>query len=197
MFTGIIQCVGLLEAAAARGGDLRLTIDAARLDPARMQLGDSVAVAGVCLTVAERTGRGFIADASRETMALTTVGSWAAGRRLNLEAALRANDALGGHLMQGHVDGRGELLERRADGRSQRLRFRVPEALARYVARKGAVALDGVSLTVNDVVGAEFGVNLVPFTLEATTLAELSPGALVNVEIDLMARYAERLLEFK
>ena len=197
MFTGIIQCVGTLDSLQSREGDLRLSIDVPGIDPARMQLGDSIAVAGVCLTVAERTARGFIADVSRETLALTTIGQWRAGRRVNLEAALRASDALGGHLVLGHVDGRAELLDRHGDARSQRLRFRAPQNLQRYVARKGAVALDGVSLTINEVAGADFGVNLVPFTLAATTLAELQPGAEVNFEIDLMARYAERLLEFK
>ena len=197
MFTGIVQSVGTLGAVEARGGDLRLTIEAAGIDPARRQLGDSVAVAGVCLTVAERTAEGFIADVSRETLALTTIGQWRTGERLNLEAALRASDALGGHLVLGHVDGCAELLACHGDARSQRLRFRAPPSLRRYLARKGAVALDGVSLTVNEVSGDDFGVNLVPFTLAATTLAGLRPGAQVNLEVDLMARYAERLLEFK
>jgi riboflavin synthase len=197
MFTGIIQTVGTLDGVETRGGDLRLTIDAAALDPARMQQGDSVAVAGVCLTVAERTPNGFIADVSRETLALTTISQWHKGTRVNLEAALRASDALGGHLVLGHVDGCAELLDFHGDGRSQRLQFRAPPSLSRYLARKGAVALDGVSLTVNEVASELFGVNLVPFTLSATTLAGLRPGAQVNLEVDLMARYAERLLEFK
>ena len=197
MFTGIIQSVGTLSAVETRGGDQRLSIDARAIDPARMQLGDSVAVAGVCLTVAECTPSGFITDVSRETLALTTIGQWRAGVRVNLEAALRASDPLGGHLVLGHVDGRAELLERHGDARSQRLQFRAPASLRRYLARKGAVALDGVSLTVNDVDGADFGVNVVPFTLAATTLAGLMPGAHVNLEVDLMARYAERLLEPK
>jgi riboflavin synthase len=197
VFTGIIQSIGTLQSAQAHGGDLRLTIGAPSIDPGRMQLGDSIAVAGVCLTVAERTASGFIADVSRESLALTTIGQWRAGARLNLEAALRASDALGGHLVLGHVDGCAELLDCRGDARSQRMQFRAPESLRRYLARKGAVALDGVSLTVNEVRGAEFGVNLVPFTLTATTLADLVPGAKVNLEVDLMARYAERLLEYK
>jgi riboflavin synthase len=162
-----------------------------------MALGDSVAVAGVCLTVAERTAHGFIADVSRETLALTTLGLWQVGQQVNLEAALRASDALGGHLVLGHIDGRAQLLERHTDARSERLKFRAPESLQRYLARKGAVALDGVSLTVNEIHGTDFGVNLVPFTLAATTLALLQPGAQVNLEVDLMARYAERLLEFR
>ena len=188
--------MGEVSAVEPRGGDLRLRIDATGIEAARRQLGDSVAVAGVCLTVAELTPRGFIADVSRETLAHTTIGSWRAGQRLNLEAALRAGDALGGHLVAGHVDGRAELCERSGDARSQRLRFRVPAALRRYLARKGSVTLDGVSLTVNEVEGAEFGVNLIPHTLQATTLGELRPGAQLNLEVDLMARYVERLAMF-
>jgi riboflavin synthase len=197
MFTGIIQSIGTLSGVQTRAGDQRLNIEAPEIDAARMALGDSVAVAGVCLTVAERTAYGFVADVSRETLALTTIGQWPMGARVNLEAALRASDALGGHLVLGHIDGRAELLERQMDARSQRLRFRAPGGLQRYLARKGAVAIDGVSLTVNEVDGPDFGVNLVPYTLAATTLAFLQPGALVNLEVDLMARYAERLLEFK
>jgi riboflavin synthase len=195
MFTGIIHSVGTVSAVEQRGGDLRLAIEAPELDAGRMQLGDSVAVAGVCLTVAERLPRGFAADVSRETLALTTVGGWRSGARVNLEPALRAGDALGGHLVSGHVDGCAELLDRSGDARSQRLRFRVPAGLQHYIARKGSVSLDGVSLTVNDVAGRDFGVNLIPHTLAVTTLGSLAPGAQVNLEIDVMARYAERLLE--
>ena len=194
MFTGIIQSIGEVSAAEARGGDLRLGIDATGIDASRRQLGDSVAVAGVCLTVAELTPRGFIADVSRETLAHTTLGRLRAGDRVNLEPSLRAGDALGGHLVSGHIDGCAELIERSGDARSQRLRLHVPAALARYVARKGSVTLDGVSLTVNDVAGRDFGVSLIPHTLAATTLVALQPGALLNLEIDVMARYAERLL---
>jgi riboflavin synthase len=180
MFTGIVNCIGAVTAAG--------------IDAARRQLGDSVAVAGVCLTVAGLTPRGFSADVSRETLAHTTIANWRAGQHVNLEAALRAGDLLGGHLVAGHVDGCAELLERSGDARSQRLRFRVPEALRRYLARKGSVTLDGVSLTVNEVDGAAFGVNLIPHTLQVTTLGDLQPGAQLNLEVDLMARYAERLL---
>ena len=197
MFTGIIQSIGTLSGVDTRAGDQRLNIEAPEIDAARMTLGDSVAVAGVCLTVAERTANGFVADVSRETLALTTIGQWPMGARVNLEAALRASDALGGHLVLGHIDGRAELLERQVDARSQRLRFRAPDSLQRYLARKGAVAIDGVSLTVNEVDGTDFSVNLVPYTLAVTTLPFLQPGARVNLEVDLMARYAERLLEFK
>lgn len=195
MFTGIVQTIGSIESAEERGGDLRLGVNAAGIDAARRQPGDSVAVAGVCLTVAALTPRGFVADVSRETLAHTTIGGWRAGTRINLEAALRAGDALGGHMVSGHVDGRSELLERSGDARSQRLRLRVPAGLERYVARKGSVTLDGVSLTVNDVEGREFGVNLIPHTLLVTTLGALVPGAQLNLEIDLMARYVERLAQ--
>ena len=193
MFTGIVQCMGSIKAAESRGGDSRLDIDAACIDATRRQLGDSVAVAGVCLTVAELKPHGFIADVSRETLQHTTIGEWRAGARVNLEPALRAGDALGGHMVSGHVDGRAELIARTGDARSQRLRFRVPAGLERYIARKGSVTLDGVSLTVNDVEGREFGVNLIPHTLEVTTLGQVHRGALLNLEIDLMARYVERL----
>jgi len=194
MFTGIVQSIGRIACAEPREGDLRLEVAAPGIDVARLALGDSVAVAGICLTVAARTPHGFAADVSRETLAHTTAGRWRAGQRVNLEPALRAGDALGGHLVSGHVDGRAVLLERSGDARSQRLRWRVPAELARYVARKGSVALDGVSLTVNDVEGAEFGVNLIPHTQAVTTLGDLEPGSEVNLEIDVIARYAERLL---
>jgi len=195
MFTGIVQAMGSIESAEARGGDLRLGIDASGIDAARRQMGDSVAVAGVCLTVAGLTPRGFLADVSRETLEHTTIGSWHVGTRVNLEPALRAGDALGGHMVSGHVDGRAELLSMSGDARSQRLNVRVPAGLERYVARKGSVTLDGVSLTVNDVDGREFGVNLIPHTLEVTTLGTLGPGTQLNLEIDLMARYVERLAQ--
>ena len=194
MFTGIVQSVGSVEVAEPRGGDLRLVIAAPGIEPARMQLGDSVAVAGVCLTVAERRDGGFCADVSRETLSLTTVGSWRAGQRVNLEPALRMGDALGGHLVSGHVDGVGEVLARSGDARSLRLTLAVPAPLARYLARKGSIAVDGTSLTVNEADGVQFGVNLVPHTVGATTLGSLAPGAGVNIEVDLMARYAEGLL---
>jgi riboflavin synthase len=194
MFTGIIQDVGLILALEQLGGDTRLTVGVDRLDLSRVALGDSIAVAGVCLTVVAIEPRAFSADVSRETLALTTIGDWRVGRRVNLEPALRAGDALGGHLVSGHVDGVAEIRERADEGRSQRFRIRVPQALARYVARKGSVALDGVSLTVNAVERQEFEVNLVPHTLAVTTLAALAPGERVNLEVDMIARYTERLL---
>jgi riboflavin synthase len=194
MFTGIIQDVGSILALEPSGGDARLTVGVDRLDLARSAVGDSIAVAGVCLTVVALQPRGFCADVSRETLALTTIGAWRAGRRVNLEPALRAGDALGGHLVSGHVDGVAELRERSDEVRSQRFRIRVPQALARYVARKGSVALDGVSLTVNAVEQQEFEVNLVPHTLAVTTLAALAVGERINLEVDMIARYLERLV---
>lgn len=194
MFTGIVQDVGTIAALEARGGDLRVTIEVDRLSLAQTRAGDSIAVAGVCLTVLDVTARTFAADVSNETRALTTFGDFAIGARVNLEPALRAGDALGGHLVSGHVDGLGTVLDLGGDARSTRVRFRVPSSLARYLARKGSVTIDGVSLTVNEVEHDVFGVNLIPHTCAVTTLGELAPGRRVNLEIDQIARYVERLL---
>ena len=194
MFTGIVQDVGRIAALEARGGDLRVTVEVDRLSLARTRPGDSIAVAGVCLTVLDLTGRTFAADVSNETRSLTTFGDFVVGARVNLEPALRAGDALGGHLVSGHVDGLGTVLDLGGDARSMRVRFRAPNALARYLARKGSVTIDGVSLTVNEVEGEVFGVNLIPHTWTVTTLGELTPGRRVNLEIDQVARYVERLL---
>lgn len=196
MFTGIVRDVGRIrELAPSAQGDLSLSIEVDQLDLSQTQLGDSIAVSGVCLTAVEVQPRAFRADVARATLAVTTIGRWTRGRRVNLEPALRAGEALGGHLVAGHVDGIGEVVARRGDARSQTLRVRVPETLQRYVARKGSITLDGVSLTVNQVEGAEFELNLVPHTLAVTTLGELAVGDVVNVEIDLIARYVERLTE--
>src|SRR5690606_15253471 len=194
MFTGIIQATGSTVTRQARDGDARLTIDAGTLDLSRTAIGDSIAVNGCCLTVVELSARGFSADVSRETLALTTLGNLAEGSRVNLEAAAVLGQPLGGHLLSGHVDGVAELGSREADARSLRLRFRAPAELARYIARKGAVAIDGVSLTVNAVADNEFEVNIVPHTLTATIIEDYAPGRRVNLEVDLVARYLERLL---
>ncbi|MGH8231441.1 MAG: riboflavin synthase [Steroidobacteraceae bacterium] len=194
MFTGIVQDIGRVAAIEPRGGDLRLTIATARLDLTGSAIGDSIAVAGVCLTAVALQARAFSADVSRETLAHTTVADWQVGRRVNLEPALRAGDALGGHLVVGHVDGVAQIRARVEAARSQCVRIQAPDELARYLARKGSVAIDGVSLTVNAVSGSEIEVNLVPHTLEVTTLTELSAGDRVNLEVDLIARYTERLL---
>lgn len=194
MFTGIIQAVGRIAALRSRGRDARLRVDAGALELDDVAVGDSIAVNGVCLTVTVLEGRGFWLDASGETLACTTLGGLQVGDALNLEKALLPTTRLGGHLVSGHVDGVAEVLSRSDEGRSVRLGFRVPGPLARYIAAKGSVCVDGVSLTVNTVSGPEFGVNLIPHTLGATTLGRLARGARVNVEVDLLARYLERLI---
>lgn len=194
MFTGIIQAVGHIDATEARGADARLRIAAGDLDLADVRVGDSIAVSGVCLTVVELGDDAFSADVSAETLGCTTLGRLHAGRRVNLEKALAYGDRLGGHLVSGHVDGVARVRTRRQHGRSVEFRITAPTPLEKYIAAKGAVCLDGVSLTVNRVEDAEFEVNIVPHTLQATTLDELVPGAEVNLEVDLLARYLERLL---
>jgi riboflavin synthase len=194
MFTGIIIATGRLASIDERAGDLRLGIEAAALDPARLGLGESVSVQGVCLTVVERKDAVFYADVSRETMAKTTLGMLGQGSRVNLEPALRAGDALGGHMVSGHVDAVGRLTATHADARSWRMQFELPAELMRFVAPKGSICINGVSLTVNQVGGRLFDVNIIPHTYEVTTLGELAVGAGVNIEIDLIARYLDRLL---
>ena len=195
MFTGIIQAVGRVEGLAPRGDDVRIQIHTAELPMADAELGDSIAVSGACLTAVELSGSGFAADVSRETLACTTLGTLVAGSPVNLEKALTPSTPLGGHLVSGHVDGVGHLKRRHADARSVRLHFEAPHALSRYIARKGSICVDGVSLTVNGVDGDLFDVNIVPHTLEATTLGALAIGDPVNLEVDLIARYLERLLD--
>ena len=202
MFTGIIQDVGRVATLERRGGDVRLRIVVDRLSLTTARDGDSIAVSGVCLTVLDidagdpAAGRpgSFAADVSNETLSLTTLGSLSLGSRVNLEPALRAGDALGGHLVSGHVDGLGEVIDIREDARSVRIHFACPSVLAPYFARKGSVAIDGVSLTVNEVGAADFSVNLIPHTQQVTTLAELRVSRRVNLEVDQVARYVERLL---
>lgn len=194
MFTGIILAKGRLTAITERGGDLELGIDAAGLDVARITIGDSVCVQGVCLTVTRKDHSCFFADVSRETMAKTTLGALAVGSTVNLEPSLRAGDALGGHLVSGHVDAVGHLVRIEPDGRSWRLEFELPVALARFVAPKGSICLNGVSLTVNTAQGRRFDVNIIPHTHAATTLGELRVGDGVNIEIDVVARYLDRLV---
>ncbi|EQD41105.1 riboflavin synthase, alpha subunit [mine drainage metagenome] len=194
MFTGIIQAIGTLARSEPCGGDLRLHIDCGALDLAGVARGDSIAVSGACLTAIELGAQRFAADVSRETLACTTLGALRAGDAVNLEKALRVGDALNGHLVAGHVDGVGHVLEVRADARSQRWRFAAPAELARYIASKGSICIDGVSLTVNEVDGASFGVNLIPHTVAMTTFGQRRPGAAVNLEVDLLARYVERML---
>jgi riboflavin synthase len=194
MFTGIIQAVGTIAALEPRGGDVRLRIATGALELHDVRRGDSIAVSGVCLTAVELPGDGFWADVSGETLARTTLGGLCAGDRVNLEKALTPSTPLGGHLVSGHVDGVGQVLERSAAARSVRFRIEAPAALARYIAEKGSVCVDGVSLTVNAVDGAVFDLNIVPHTLQATTLEAWQAGRAVNIEVDLIARYLERLL---
>jgi len=195
MFTGLVQAVGRIEASEPRGGDLRLRIGTGALEAGDLQLGESIAVSGVCLTVVAFGGAHFDADASNETLALTTLGQLATGAPVNLERALLPTTRLGGHLVAGHVDGLGRVLAIADDGRSQRWRFAAPPALLRYVAAKGSICVDGVSLTVNAVDAEGFEVNLVPHTIANTAFAATRVGAPVNLEVDLIARYAERLLQ--
>jgi len=195
MFTGIVEALGRIDAVEEIGGDRRMSIvaDGAYLDG--VQSGDSIAVNGVCLTAVRLLPRGFTADLSVETLNATTAGAWQAGTRVNLERALTPAKPLGGHMMSGHVDGVGRLVEKHEEARSWRLSFEAPQALARYIARKGSIAIDGISLTVNEVDKNRFGVNIIPQTWTHTTLGGLEAGGKVNLEVDLIARYLERLIE--
>jgi riboflavin synthase len=194
MFTGIIQAIGRIERLEPRGGDVRLSIDTGSLSLSGVARGDSLAVNGVCLTAVELGPSRFAADVSRETLAMTTLGALSAGSPVNLEPALTLATPLGGHLVSGHVDGVGEVLEHREDGRSWRLRIQAPTGLARYIAAKGSICVDGTSLTVNRVDGAVFDLNIVPHTLQQTIIGGYRTGVRVNLEVDLIARYLERLL---
>jgi riboflavin synthase len=195
MFTGIVLGQGTTHSVTPKGGDVELGIAINSVAARHSAVGASISVQGVCLTVTRWEGEVFFADLSRETLSKSTLGDLRPGSSVNLEPALRAGDALGGHLVSGHIDGRAQLLASAADARSQRLRWRAPAALMRFIATKGSVALDGVSLTVNSVSAEEFAVNLIPHTLQVTTLGALTIGAQVNLEIDLIARYTARLLE--
>lgn len=194
MFTGLVQGVGRLAAREPRGGDVRLAIDAGTLPFAEVRLGESIAVDGCCLTVVAFDAASFAVDASKETLALTTLGALPIGAAVNLERALLPSDRLGGHLVSGHVDGVGRVLEIWPDARAQRWRFSAPAALMRYIAAKGSICVDGVSLTVNAVDGDAFEVALIPHTVAHTAFAHATVGDAVNLEIDLVARYVERLL---
>ena len=194
MFTGIIATTGTVSRIQTIGGDWRLTIRSALLDMSGVKKGDSIAVSGVCLTALDVTPQQFSADVSKETLACTTLQHWREGELVNLELALQPHSRLGGHIVSGHVDGVGELVSRSPDARSERLWLRVPPELARYIAHKGSVCLDGVSLTVNEVSGNEFGVNIIPHTAANTTLHLYKSGRKVNVEVDVIARYLERLM---
>jgi riboflavin synthase len=195
LFTGIVQDLGRVSGREERGGDLRLRIECPRLDLSRLQVGDSICVQGCCLTAVALQGHSFAADLSRETLALTTLGELTPGAAVNLEPALRAGDPLGGHLVSGHIDGVGEVLSCETEARSVRLSIAVPAALERFVAPKGSIAVDGVSLTVNAVQPGSFAVNIIPHTQAVTTLGALAVRVRVNLEVDQLARYLARLLE--
>ena len=194
MFTGLVEGVGTLAARETRGGDARLTIDVGTLPFERVEMGESISVNGVCLTVVGFDTAHFEADASNETLGLTTLGALPLGRALNLERAMRPDDRLGGHLVSGHVDGIGQVLQVSDDARAQRWTIAAPKLLLRYIAQKGSICVDGVSLTVNAVDDAAFEVALVPHTIAHTAFARTNVGDAVNLEVDLVARYVERLL---
>lgn len=194
MFTGIIQAIGKIATIKTNSGDARVRIDTGALDMSDVRQGDSISVNGVCLTAVAQGSSGFTADVSSETLACTTLGSLRAGDRVNLEKALTPSSRLGGHFVSGHVDGVGEVLARQREARSVRFHIRAPVGLVRYIAAKGSICVDGISLTVNTVAGSEFEFNAVPHSLQATILDDYRPARRVNLEVDLIARYLERLL---
>ena len=195
MFTGIIESVGSVADIQALGEDRRLQINTGKLDLGDLKLGDSVAVNGICLTVTQLTGSGFWADVSAETIACSTFAGLQRGDRVNLEKALTPTSRLGGHLVSGHVDGMGEVVARETVGGSIKLTIKTPANLTRYIAEKGSITINGISLTVNRVEGALFELNIVPHTQGETTLIDFRPGTAVNIEVDQIARYLERLLQ--
>lgn len=195
MFTGIIEATGKVLALSPSQGDLRVRIHTGKLALGDVHIGDSIATSGVCLTAVELPGDGYWADVSRETLAYTTVSEWRVGDLVNLEKALQPTSRLGGHIVSGHVDGIGSVVSRHDDARSIRFTLRAPDSLAKYIAHKGSVCVDGVSLTVNAVNGAEFELNIVPHTAQETTFAHYRVGSRVNLEVDVIARYLERLLQ--
>lgn len=194
MFTGIIQAVGKIESIEEREGDVRLRVALGSLSDKGIATGESIAVNGVCLTAIEPADRFLVADVSRETLQHTTLGELENGSDVNLEPAMSASDRFGGHIVSGHVDGVGKLVEKQQDARSWRFVFEAPRELAKYIARKGSITIDGISLTINGVQGARFDVNIVPHTLEMTNLGTREVGDRVNLEVDVVARYLERLL---
>ena len=194
MFTGIIEAIGEIATIEPRGGDVRLRIKTGKLPLEGVQLGDSICTSGVCLTVVDLPGDGYWADVSNETLSLTTVGTWSTGTKVNLERALTPESRLGGHIVSGHVDGMGTVVERYEEGRSWRFLIEAPAELARYIAHKGSICIDGTSLTVNSVNGARFDLNIIPQTMAETVIGGYQVGTQVNLEVDVIARYLERLL---
>ena len=194
MFTGIIEATGMLTSLSQKESEWRLTISAGKLDMSDVKLGDSIAVNGCCLTVVDRGDKHFSADVSQETLRCTTLGSLQKNSRLNLEKAMLASSRFGGHIVSGHVDGVGELVASKPEGKSIRLDFSIPDELAKYIAAKGSICIDGTSMTVNEVSGSTFSINVIPHTQEETIIGEYKLGQRVNIEVDLVARYLERLL---
>ncbi len=194
MFTGIIEAIGTIRALSPKGGDVRVYVETGKLDLGDVKLGDSIAVNGVCLTAVELPGNGFWADVSRETLACSAFIDLKVGSKVNLEKALTPTSRLGGHLVSGHVDGVGEVISREDNARAVQFKIRAPRELAKYIALKGSITVDGTSLTVNGVNGAEFELTIVPHTLGETVMADYHAGRQVNLEVDLLARYLERLL---
>jgi riboflavin synthase len=195
MFTGIIQAVGEIADMQPSGGDMRLRINTGKLDLSDVDLGDSIAANGACLTVVELPGDGYWADVSVETLNFTTLGGLKTGSKVNLEKALTPASRLGGHIVSGHVDGVGEVVSLQEDARSWRFVMRAPDDLAKYIAHKGSITVDGTSLTVNAVNGAEFELNIIPQTMAETVFGDYQPGSKLNLEVDVIARYLERLMQ--
>ena len=194
MFTGIVTDVGRVRSVRETNRDRRFEIETA-FDLATIDIGASISHAGCCLTVVEKGADWFAVEVSGETLSLTTLDAWTKGRRINLERAARVGDELGGHIVSGHVDGIGEVISVEGEGGSHRVRIRAPRPLHRFIAPKGSITVEGVSLTVNEVADDVFGVNLIPHTWEVTTLGELKAGSRVNLEIDMLARYLARFRE--
>ena len=193
MFTGIVESIGKVENLVRIQDEWRLTLAVGDLDLSDVKLGDSIAVSGCCLTVVELSNTGFSADVSNETLRCTTLGEFKPGTRVNLEKAMMASDRFGGHIVSGHVDGVGELISTANEGKSIKLVFAAPENLTKYIAAKGSICIDGTSLTVNEVEGKQFAINIIPHTQEETVSGAYQPGQKVNLEVDLIARYLEKL----
>ncbi len=196
MFTGIVASVGEITKTEQIGGDLRLTVSAGGLPMDDVQLGESIMNNGICLTLVEFDEQSFVADLSEETLSVTTAETWQVGTRVNLEKSLTLDDRLGGHLVSGHVDGIGEILIREKTARADFFCISAPEALAKYIAKKGSITVDGTSLTVNEICDNEFTLTIIPHTLENTIIGNYKPGTKVNLEVDLLARYLDRLRQF-
>ena len=194
MFTGLIETIGEIKSSKRVGGDVRITVAAPGYAEREVGLGDSIAINGVCLTVVEQQGHEFAFDVSVESINHTLIGDWTPGKRVNLEMALLPTTRLGGHLVSGHVDGLAQLTQLTEDARSWRMVFEAPQELQKYIAKKGSITINGTSLTVNAVSGAQFDVNVIPHTFDVTTLGDLQQGDKVHIEVDLIARYLERLL---